>query len=203
MDGWEETFFWFESLCGPAAFSQELPPQDTGCSPHTGQHSELRPDSPLFSSPDHGTRLLSQLLNGTRVAAFHCIALWTLSMLGSSGQLCGLPTSPYEHKSAPTQARLGHTAVLPVRDIAVLRGHRVSGSSSQQSPHTPPKGFESKSAEDGGSPTAAPRAPSPIFMPLSSHFPLIPATSPYGSFPSPIRESEAQSPVSWGSPFSP
>lgn len=46
-------------------------------------------------------------------------------MLGSSGQLPGLPTSPYEHKSAPIQARLGRTAALPVREIAALRAHRL------------------------------------------------------------------------------
>lgn len=54
---------------------------------------------------------------------------------------------------------------------------------------------------------AAPLAPCHLFMHPSSNFSLIPPTaphgsSPHGSFPSPIMESQAQSPLFWDSPFS-
>jgi hypothetical protein len=64
--GWlGRNLFWFESLCGPAAFPQELPPQTLG--PHSTQDSV---QSPVFSSPDYGAQVYFQLLLGPGLQ--HC-----------------------------------------------------------------------------------------------------------------------------------
>lgn len=111
-------------------------------------------------------------------------------MLGSSGQLPGLLTSPQEHKSAPTQVRLGQTAALPVQELAALGAHqllRVGALPSNGPILLLPKALSPSSLKTVALLQLPLRLPG-LFSCPSSHFPLVPPTAPYGSFPSPIRE---------------